>query len=179
MTLTPGPAPQGVNVAFMVELNQYQLLDEVDLKLLTEENIDVLKKRKAFEGILSLRHRPGTELRVSDELEPLVQNLCFSATPRLLGGEALEIHYFSHPGTIVLEPQGARVRLSGDMIDVGDFPRDPLAVELFTCGVRFMRWARGVKAEDASYQANLDYIDQFRQPAFEALLKAGLVDAGT
>jgi hypothetical protein len=158
-----------MSVSFMVELNQDRLIAESELPFATAAERAQLANKEAFQGDLVLAGDEQTEVRISDLLEAWVQNLCFDAVPKILAGESVEILYFSYEGRVRLEPHGPKVRVSGDHVPSAEFAARDLTPALVACGDRFLAWAREAKSSDASYQANLDYIEGFRQAAAAAV----------
>jgi hypothetical protein len=163
-----------MKVTFRVRLDQDQLLDESQLRDTTDSEQAKLAATSAFQGVLELTDDGVPAVLIEDEIEAWVQNLCYDAVPRVLGGESFEILYFSYAGRVGLEPSGPGVTVRGDYIETAHFPIGTLLPALVSCGDRFVDWARKAKAEDASYLANLEYIAGFRPRALTALISAGL-----
>lgn len=147
---------------------------EFDLAVPESSQAESLARMKWFEGAIVIKDTGGPDVVIEGALEAWVQNLCFDSVVRMLSGAPSRVTNFSGPGTILLEPEGDAVRLSGDRIAAARFEIRKLAPALVGCGVRFLDWARAVKSADPSYRANLDYIETFRAPAEAALAAAGM-----
>lgn len=165
-----------ITVGFALTLDYTTYVDELALSTAVEELIGLFAAGSALEGMLVISSGEGTELRIIDELEPWVQNLCFDAVTRICAGESVTVRYYSRAGYLTLNPQDNQIHLSGDLTPAATFPRAELLKELFDCGCRFIDFAGSLKGSDEDYMANLDYVREFRQPARNALAHAGVID---
>lgn len=164
-----------MNVSFAITLDYLRFYDEGALAALPPETLALLKGRPALEGMLVISPDAGDAVKIVDELEPWVQNLCFDAVARLCRGESVTVSYFSRAGLLTLTPQGDSVSLSGDLTPAARLPAAALLPQLYACGRRFIAFARSVKGDDEDYMANLDYVSGFEEPARRALSDANLL----
>lgn len=132
-----------MDVEFRISEEFDRSVGEHELERLTADERLGLARRDGLRGVLVLSDEGQPSVRISDEIEPWIQNLCYGAVPKLLAGEPEEIPYFSKPGVIRLEPDADLVHVSGDRVEAAVFPRRELALALFECGDRFARWASG------------------------------------
>lgn len=143
---------------------------EFDLDPPTTAQQAALARMTLFEGEIVIVAPDAPPFIIPGALEAWAQNLCFDAMTRALAGASSRFANFSGPGGIAVEPEGDRVRLTGDHGATATFPLATLAPALIACGGRILDWARARKPDDPTYLANLDYIEAFRKQA-EAALK--------
>jgi hypothetical protein len=74
-----------------------------------------LAANENLEGILTIQ-AGEEEIHIEDDLDATVQNLCLRATVELLAGREARMLYFCCAGELILRPEGAEVRISGDFL---------------------------------------------------------------
>jgi hypothetical protein len=163
-----------MEVEFRIARTFDHSVGEYELAGLAAPQLEELLGNGWFNGVLVLSGGGQPSVRISDDIEPCIRNLCYGAVPRLLAGEPGEVNYVSKPGSIRLEPDGDGVRVSGDRVDAATFPRRALALALFDCGERFVAWARGVKDGHPELLDGVDGTLEGRDAALAALRAAGL-----
>ena len=166
-----------MDVEFRVSTSVDHSFGEPELARLDAAQLQELTEKEWFRGVLVLSQPEEPTVRISDEIEAWIQNLCYGAVPRLLSGEPEEIPYFSKPGMVRLDPHGDVVTVSGDRIETAVFPRLELALALFDCGDRFVAWAREQMRDRPDLLASVDGALEYRPAALAALRAAGLTPA--
>lgn len=164
-----------MNITFQVKLEQENYLNEFDLMSLTNKQTSILQSKQSFYGRLIISHEEEPTITIEDTLDAWIQNLCFASIPIMLSEQTFKILYFSRPGYILLKSKELIINISGDLIPTMEFPIKLFIPPLFHCGNRFLKWSRKIKKNDTSYQANLDYIEKYRQPAIDALRSSELL----
>jgi hypothetical protein len=113
----------------------------------------------------------GSEIEISDELDPLVQRLCFNAVTELVrDGAVFEYRYFSQAETAQLRADGDTVVLSGSALPETTFSRRDLLRGLYSCGARWLTTLDGL-----GLTPQADYLRQYAAAAQSALSTAGLL----
>jgi hypothetical protein len=163
-----------MDVEFRISSSFDHSTGEPELERLPAAQLQELGQREWFQGVLVLSDAGQPSVRISDEIEPWIQNLCYGAVPPLLAGEPCEVFYFSKPGLVRLDPEGDAVQVSGDRIESALYPRRDLALALFACGDRFVAWARGVKRGRPELLGGVESALEYRPAALAALRAAGL-----
>jgi hypothetical protein len=110
------------------------------------------------------------DAEIFDELDPVVQRLCFDAVIALItDGAVVDYGYFSSNENVRLVADGGTVVLSGSDVAESTFPRRDLIRALYACGVR---WLAVLDQLGRAGEAN--HLRPFAAAAQSALTAAGL-----
>jgi hypothetical protein len=126
----------------------------------------ILRDGRGLDG----RIRIGSEIEISDELDPLVQRLCFNAVTELVReGAVFDYRYFSQAENAQLRADGDNVVLSGSDLPETTLSRRDLLRGLYGCGARWLTTLDGL-----GLIPQVDYLRQYAAAAQSALAVAGL-----
>lgn len=121
-----------------------------------------------IEGALEITWR-DIHIKLSDQLAPWVQNLCYLAIPELAQAQNVVVSYILMSGVLKLCCEEEWIELSSEHFETVRLPRLPLLNSLVKCGHRFENFVAKVKQGDENYLAQLVDFPQFRQAARYAL----------
>lgn len=155
-----------MNITFSIPLSNDRTLSEVDL---ADEAVfqrePGLRQLRELYGYLDLAHPGVADLRVEDDLPPLVAGLCLQAPPKLRRGEPVRFDFASYFGHLTLEPAGETVRVTTDrQPEPREYPAAELADALAECGARFAAFFRRLAAGHEQWEALSGFLDQPAAP---------------
>jgi hypothetical protein len=125
--------------------------------MLSEEELerDLPGKRADLAGYLDLRgeirwrNGPATAV-FHDHVDYLASTLCVRSVPDLLAGRPVEFIFYSQPGGVRLQPEGASVRVSIGGQEAGAFPLKELVPALLACAGRVADTLERLGGDDAN-----------------------------
>lgn len=102
--------------------SEYELSHESNLYRLIErsEALPGPGEIPPLNGRIRINFEVGSGLTVSDDLSPLVGNLCSKAAAKLASGKMATVSLCSHYGSLLLQPLNNYVFISGDVDDKQD-----------------------------------------------------------
>ncbi|HEU4323758.1 MAG TPA: hypothetical protein VFS21_11470 [Roseiflexaceae bacterium] len=96
--------------------------------------------------------QPGEEaLELEDRIEPLIQNLCLYAPKQLLSGQSYRFQHWNYAASVVLEPDGDKVLVSGDLLKPTVIAKRELIEALLGCAARVMTLMQHLHARNPAY----------------------------
>jgi hypothetical protein len=103
--------------------------------------LDALLNRRAVDpdylaGKITLEAAGQADVVVSDDLPPLVQNLCLLGPKSLLAGSDFHFGYWGQEGEVRMALEGGDVRIEGDYIPSARYPARALIEALVGCARR-------------------------------------------
>ncbi len=117
------------------------------------------------------------EIRIEDELDYWIYNLCFDALPDLLAGARVERVYSRYSQSLVLDATGHDLVLSGDAIPTVHLDLKEAVQSLYACGMRGLRFLKRLN-EGTVYAGDFDPISR-RAEAVRRELDSTFLDATT
>lgn len=174
----------GVTATFCVNISSDDCIDEEQLNTEFESNRPKIiadeRRHGAINGAIVIRSPQNPDIRVEDELEAVVQNVCFLALPDLLAGKRVIVPYFRYPGEIELKPEGHQLLMSGEAIPEERLELREAVFAFYECGQRvvsFLRRLRSDGAESAESEDAIRYLEGKEKVARQALLAEHLLSS--
>ncbi|MFP5272945.1 hypothetical protein [Coleofasciculus sp. G1-WW12-02] len=173
-----------VEVTFCVNINRDLCVSEEEINANFDTfRLELLEDGNYYGEVLNgavVISSPGQpDIRVEDELEATVHNLCFQFIPDLVAEKHIVVTYFRYYGYLRLDPEGDYVLLSGDSVPMVRILRDELAPALYNCGLRFIKFWRRLR-DDPAYEEIFQDFEGLAEVARQSLeskkLKIGLSD---
>lgn len=152
-------------VTFCIQLGNEECLSEYDITADFESFREKLCEIEVLEGAIIINSSGNPEIRVEDELEAAIQNICFLSIPKLKAGEHVVVRYFSIYGYFRLDPEGDNVLISGDYVPSIRVLRNDLLLALYACGQRFVALLRQLRAGDPLYEGNISHLEDQAESA--------------
>jgi hypothetical protein len=159
-----------VEVAFALNVGDGRWLEErelADLGPLREQ----LAARDELSGAIVIDTPGEAQARIEDALAPLALWLCADAVMELLDGKPATVEYYEYHGSVRLEPEDSRIRISGDFVPSLAANRVTLLQGLVACGERIAEFLRRV---GEPHVRNVELIAPRIEQARAALATAGL-----
>ncbi len=150
-----------------------------DIKRFHADILAAADRFGALNGTIIVRAPNVPDVRVEDEIEPAIQNICFLAIPTLLAKQHVVVRYFSHPGYFRLDPEGLKVLISGDNIPSVRVDYQEFVTALFACGERFVAFLRELVGETPEGMDRVQYLETYADAARQALLTQELLPSGS
>jgi len=171
-----------VTVAFCVSIASDACVDEDQItadfehyrpKILADEERD-----GALDGAVLIRVPGEPEVKVEDELEAIVENLCIRAIPDLVAGRHVVVRYFQYYGYLRLDPEDQNVLISGDFVPKVRISLRETTLGLYECGRRFLTFLLRYKESDPAYVASIQDMMREADEARKAIDTAETVGWG-
>ncbi len=109
----------------------------------------------AIDGAVLIRVPGEPEVKVEDEFEAIVENLCSRAIPDLVAGRRVVVRYFQYCGYLRLDPEDQNMLISGDFVPKVRTNLRETALGFYECGQRFLEFWLRYKENDPAYVASV------------------------
>lgn len=162
-----------LTVYFVVDIPGDEQIYSVDELLLADklnEYQDNLRDMEYREGSLVFRAENGDLVSIVDDLDAMVQNLCFDCISVLLDErrECFLYRGMSSPCHIVVIPVGPLMLIIGDEIVTIRGTQQALLPALFHCGLRYLDLLKKLGLDE-----HIQYLQGFAEQARAALVSHG------
>lgn len=154
-------------------LNEYVITAELDQYRVRLE--DIINERHTGYIVIASSAISDNKIEVNDDVEYVVQELCFLAIADLLNHKSVNISYFTSHGYLKLEPEGELIHISGKYIPNAEFFSAELLPALYHCGLRYIDLLRRLIKDKPYYESYIARLETHAELARQALEKAGLL----
>ncbi len=148
-----------ISISFCINTNENECIEDRQLTSNLEYHKNSLLSNENFDGGISIESSPAQKVFISDELESLVQNLCFEAVVDLYHGKSVLINIFSYYGQVNLDVDEGVVIIHGTHIGKIFADKQQLIIALFECGLRFVGVFRHLRGNDVKYKDSITSLE--------------------
>ncbi len=131
------------------------------------------ERHGAMNGALIIRAPDVPDVRVEDEIEYLVHQVCFLAIPDLLANKHIVVRRFRYPGYFRLDPEAMQELISGDDIPSVRVTYHEFVPALVACGERFILFLQRLAGETPEGEDRVHLLDRNAVIAHEAIQAVG------
>jgi hypothetical protein len=156
-----------LSVTFSIQVRRGEYVSENELTANIDQYREQLHAVDSWIGEIVIVTDDGTEVHIEDDLDVLVQHLCFRCVRELRAGQHTLVQYWSYYGYVRLDPEANTVVISGDFIPKVRVMATDLLPALYSCGRRYLVFARNIyghsEAVQQAYAAAEAEAEQARQ----------------
>jgi len=170
-----------ISVTFCVNVSRDACVPETEIgehfdayraALLVEQ-----QRLSAPNGAIIIDAMGQPEVRIEDELDYWIYNLCYDVLPDLLAGARVERVYSRYSQSLVLDATGHDLVLSGDAIPTVHLDLKESVQSFYACGMRGLRFLKRLN-EGTDYPGDFDPISR-RAEVVRRELDSAFLDATT
>lgn len=147
-----------INITFHIYLLGSKTWDE-NAKENPSLSDQIFEGGNIVEGALKIFRDDILTNILQDELLPLIKNLCFGESRKLLQQDHTQYEFYSYPGHIDFTKQDDKILLTGEDVNSTAYDAQELATAFYQCGERFMSFLQDFKNTNGETASLLSLID--------------------
>lgn len=166
-----------VTVTFCINTSSDACVSEDELATdLERHRVAILadeERHGVMNGALIVRAPGVPDVRIEDEIEYLVHQICFLAIPDLLANKHIVVRHFRYLGYVRLDPEAMQQLISGDDIPSARVTYHELVPALVACGERFILFLRRLNGGTPEGEDRVQLLERNAAIACEAIQAIG------
>jgi hypothetical protein len=165
-----------IEIKFSVYVDEERCLDEdTVLADLDQYGSGLVEDRRVGTVFIYFQEAPDDCIEIEDELEYLVDELCFRHITDLIAHHCVMIEFWSYPGHIQLDAKEVYTHISGDYIpNIKAALSAELLPALYNCGKRYIQLLKRLVRDKADYE-NIARLETHAKVARQALEDARMI----
>jgi hypothetical protein len=140
-----------IEIKFWIKGTDGVYLSEDDI----EWRIPDLKELETMLGTISIVSET-CRINLTDDLDYIVPQLCFSSIPYLANNEEFNITKASASGSYLLRVDKGQLWISGSSFEPLAFHKDDFLKALFHCGLRFLEFLKSFSKNTDKYEGAIN-----------------------